>query len=70
MEKISEEILEHIREQFIGKKVSIEDGDGMTWVGELFFIGYNSVLESWGLYATIGRTPIQHIKLNSLKEYL
>jgi len=69
MEKISDEILEHIREQFIGKKVSIEDGQGKTWVGELYFIGYNSFFESWGLCATIDRTPLQDIKLNSLKKY-
>lgn len=66
MERIPQEIIDHLREQFIGKRVSIEDGKGQTWVGDLNFIGYNSFFPSWGLCATIDRTPIQGVQIKSI----
>lgn len=66
MEQIPQKIIDILKEQFIGKRVSIEDGKGQKWVGNLDFIGYNSFFPSWGLCATINRTPIQGVKVKSI----
>ena len=66
MEPISQEIIDILKEQFLNKRVSIEDGNGQKWVGDLNFIGYNSFFPNWGLCATIDRTPIQGVQIKSI----
>jgi len=63
---ISQQLLEQLNNEFLGKRVSIEDGKGQTWIGTLNFIGYNSFFPSWGLCATLDRTPIQGVKIKSI----
>lgn len=61
-----EEILQQYRDEYLNKIVNIEDGQGKVWVGELVFLGFNSFFPSWGLCATLDRTPIQGVKLKSI----
>jgi hypothetical protein len=58
--------IDELRKQFMGKRVSIEDGNGRIWIGNLNFIGYNSFFPNWGLCATLDRLPIQGVKVNSI----
>jgi len=60
---ISQEIVNQLQEQFLGKRISVEDGKGKTWVGECQFIGHNQYIPSWGLQVTISRTPITNVKI-------
>lgn len=65
-QNLTQQSIDELKEKFLNKRVSIEDGDGHVWVGELIFIGYNSFFPSWGLCATLNRTPIQHVKVESI----
>ena len=62
-----EHILQQYREEYLNKIVNIEDGNGKVWVGRLNFLGYNSFFPNWGICGTIDRTPIQGVKLKSIK---
>lgn len=64
--KIPQEIIDDIKEHFMSKRVSIEDGKGEVWIGDLTFIGYNSFFPDWGLCATLDRMPIQDVKIKSI----
>lgn len=74
MDKVSEEEIQEARNKFIGKWVIVKDAIGKTTIrennniaGEITFIGYNAMFPSWGLCATVGRTPLQNIKLENIK---
>ena len=49
MDRLPEDVLKHLEETFKGKRISVKDGKGETWVGECYFIGHNPYLPSWGL---------------------
>lgn len=59
---IQQEQIEKMREQFMGKRVSVETKKGERWVGTCQFLGHNDYLPSWGFQVTLDRTPIQHVK--------
>lgn len=67
MDRLPEDVLKHLEETFKGKRISVVDGKGETWVGECYFIGHNPYLPSWGLQVTLGRTPISNVILSSIK---
>ena len=51
----------------IGKRVLIKTDKGVEVGGILEFLGYNEHMPTWGLQATIGRMPIQHVSLDNIK---
>ena len=67
MDRLPEDVLKHLEETFKGKRISVVDGKGETWVGECYFIGHNPYLPSWGLQVTLDRTPISNVVLSSIK---
>lgn len=64
---IQQEQIEKMREQFMGKRISVETEKGEIWVGTCQFLGYNTYLPSWGFQITLDRTPISHVKPESIK---
>lgn len=50
----------------IGKRVYIKT-DGGCYAGILEFLGYNTLVPTWGLQATVNRLPIQHVSLDDIK---
>jgi hypothetical protein len=71
--KIPESEIQAAREKFIGKKVIIKNATGKTTQhknkdvgGLLSFLGYIEHFPSWGLCATVGGMPVQHIKLEDI----
>lgn len=64
---IPQEQIEKMREKFMGKRISIENEKGERWVGTCQFLGYNDYLPSWGFQITLDRTPISHVKPESIK---
>ena len=67
MDRLPEDVLKHLEETFKGKRISVKDGKGETWIGECYFIGHNPHLPSWGLQVTLDRTPISNVVLSSIK---
>ena len=68
MERISEDILEEIRKEIMGKKDICENYEG-EHVGICQFFGYNSFFPSWELQITLSRTPVTNVKLSSIRLY-
>ena len=64
---IQQEQIEKMKERFMGERISVETEEGERWVGTCEFLGYNSYLPSWGFQVTLDRTPIQHVKPESIK---
>lgn len=64
---IQQEQIEKMREQFMGKRISVETERGERWVGTCQFLGYNDYLPSWGFQVTLDRTPIQQVKPETIK---
>lgn len=64
---IQQEQIEKMKERFMGKRISVETEEGERWVGTCQFLGYNSYLPSWGFQMTLDRTPISHVKPESIK---
>lgn len=52
----------------LGKRVLIKT-DKVEVGGNLEFLGYNVHMPSWGLQATVGRQPIQHVSLDRIKVF-
>lgn len=64
---IQQEQIEKMREQFMGKRISVETEKGEKWVGTCQFLGYNDYLPSWGFQVTLDRTPVQHVKPKTIR---
>jgi len=66
--------LKEAQEKFLGKRVTIKDalGKSTTLRGEfdvtgvLTFLDNHQLFKSWGICATIGRTPMQNINLDNI----
>ena len=61
-ERISEETLDELRKQILGKKIEVRDNGGICE-----YFGYNKYLPTYGLQVTIGRMPITNLKLTEIK---
>jgi len=61
-ERISEETLDELRKQILGKKIEVRDV-----VGLCEYFGYNKYFPTYGLQVTIGRMPITNLKLTEIK---
>jgi len=67
--KIPQETIDDLKSNFMGKKISVIDGEGERWIGTCQFLGYNPNFPSWNLQVTLDRTPIPNVKLSSIKIY-
>lgn len=67
MDRLPEDVLKHLEETFKGKRISVKDSKGETWIGECYFIGHNPYLPSWGLQVTLDRHPVSNVILSSIK---
>ncbi len=66
MNKLPEDLIEHMREQFVGKKISFE-GDGGKFIGICDSMGYDPYFESWGFQITISRMPVINVRIKSIE---
>jgi hypothetical protein len=64
---MTQEQVDRMREEFIGKRISFEDEKGEVYTGVCKFLGYNPYLPSWKLQITIYRTPVSHVKPETIK---
>jgi hypothetical protein len=65
---IPPDLVQHLQETFLGKKISVENDKG-KWSGVCQFIGSNPFFPSWGLQVTLDRTPVTNVKLKSIQLY-
>lgn len=70
-EKIPETTIQQLREQLIGKTVSVtgqryRGRDIGVIIGTCEYFGYNEVLEDWGLQITIDRMPLSNVSISQI----
>jgi len=63
---VSQELIEQMNKQFLGKRISVE-GDVGVVSGTCQFMGYNLTFPSWGFQVTVDRMPVTNVKLKSIK---
>ena len=56
-----------LREKYLGKWIHIKDKNGDIVGGKCNFIGYNEAFPQFGIQVTVGRLPIRHADINSIK---
>lgn len=66
-DKLPQEIINHMRQEFLGKRISVLTESNERWVGTCQFIGYNENFPSFGFQVTLDRMPIRHVKPSSIK---
>ena len=71
-ERIPEATIEMMREQLLGKRVSVSKQKFLgKYVGDISgicdFFGYNKHIPEWGLQITIDRLPISNVKISQIK---
>tara|TARA_R110000851_G_scaffold287352_1_gene441307 strand:+ start:2030 stop:2581 length:552 start_codon:yes stop_codon:yes gene_type:complete len=54
-----------LKKKFLGKRISVKDKKGETWIGNATYIGVNPTHRK--LQITIGRTPIWPVDVKSIK---
>jgi hypothetical protein len=64
---ITQEQIDAMRQKFMAKRISFENEKGEKWVGKCEFLGYNDFFPSWGFQVTVDRTPVQHVKPNTIR---
>lgn len=64
---MTQEQIDKMRETFMGKRISFKTESGDEWTGICEFLGYNPYLPSWKFQVTVGRTPISHVKPETIK---
>ena len=66
MKQLNQQTLDLLKEQFLGKRILVKTKDG-NFVGLCSFIGHNEFFPSFGLQATVDRTPITNIEIKNIK---
>lgn len=67
-QKMTQQEINDLKRRFQGERVSLIDGKGEKWVGQVNFIGYNPYLPSWDLQVTLDRTPISNVDVKSIRK--
>jgi len=67
MGKLTEKEVEKLQLKFIGKKISVIDGNKQKWIGKCDWLGYNQNIPSWHFQVTMERTPLRNVEINSIK---
>jgi hypothetical protein len=66
MTQLNQQTLDILKQQFLGKKLSVKTKKG-NFVGNCTFIGYNEYIPSFGLQLTLDRTPITNVEIKDIK---
>jgi hypothetical protein len=66
MTQIPQEIIDQLREQFLGKRIIVH-GDGGRFVGVCNFLGHNEFFPSWGLQVTLDRMPVTNVEIKKIE---
>ena len=66
MTQLNQQTLDVLKEQFLGKRVSIGTPKG-KFAGVCNFIGHNEFFPSFGLQVTIDRTPVTNVEIKNIK---
>lgn len=67
-QRMTQQEIDDLKLKFEGQRVSLIDGKGEKWIGQVDFIGYNSYLPSWDLQVTLNRTPISNVDVKSIRK--
>jgi hypothetical protein len=67
-QKMTQQEINDLKRKFQGERVSLIDGKGEKWVGQVYFIGYNPYFPSWELQVTLDRTPITNVDPKSIRK--
>ena len=67
-QKMTQQEINDLKRRFQGERVSLIDGKGEKWVGQVYFIGYNPYFPSWELQVTLDRTPITNVNPKSIRK--
>lgn len=67
-QKMTQQEIDDLKRKFQGERVSLIDGKGEKWVGQVYFIGYNPYFPSWELQVTLDRTPITNVNPKSIRK--
>ena len=67
-QKMTQQEIDDLKRKFQGERVSLVDGKGEKWVGQVYFIGYNPYFPSWELQVTLDRTPITNVDPKSIRK--
>jgi hypothetical protein len=65
---MTQQEIDDLKRKFQGERVSLIDGKGEKWVGQVYFIGYNPYFPSWELQVTLDRTPITNVNPKSIRK--
>lgn len=68
-QKIPQDIVQHMKDIFIGTKIEFEDIHGERFVGVCEFIGYNPFFPTWDFQVTVDRRPVPHVKVSTIKHF-
>ena len=66
MTQLNQQTLDILKDQFLGKKLSIKTIKG-NFVGKCTFIGPNEFFPSFGLQITLDRTPVTNVEIKNIK---
>lgn len=66
-DKLPQKIINHMQQEFLGKRISVLTESNEKWVGTCQFIGYNENFPSFCFQVTLDRMPIRHVKPSSIK---
>lgn len=65
-QQIPQEIITQLQQEFLNKRISVEDEKGNIERGLCTSIGTNPFLPSWGLQVNFGRFPVTNVKIKSI----
>ena len=65
MTQLDQQTILKLQEQFLGKRISVENNEG-RYIGTCQFIGPNKFFPSFELQVTIDRTPVTNVKIKSI----
>lgn len=67
IKEMPQHVIDHIQQEFLGKRISVLTESNERWVGTCQFIGYNENFPSFGFQVTLDRMPIRHVKPSSIE---
>jgi hypothetical protein len=65
MTQLDQQTILKLQEQFLGKRISVENNEG-RYIGTCQFIGPNKFFPLFELQVTIDRTPVTNVKIKSI----
>lgn len=65
--RLTDQEVKALQDKFLGKRITFKDKKGETWTGVAEFVGYNPFFPDFGFQITIGRMPIRHVDVSTIK---